>query len=435
VTCDSFVRRFRRDESGQTLVLAAIMLPVLIGFVGFAVDVGYAFDYKKQMQLAADSAAMAGAFAVKANGSISSTDLATLVTMDTANNGFTNGSGGIAVNVCRPAVDLTCPTTYTYAAGDNAVKVSISQTRDTFFTKILSFNSMTIGASAVAAKSNGSGNTSNIVILDTACENALSITGGNTLTLAGSIYVNACGNSAATVSGGGAVNAAGGTFIGCNGSGQCGNYVASGGSTWSPTPTLTQPQIADPLASLPEPTLTGSETNWGDVTTSGTQTVQPGIYTELKIPGGTVTMAAGTYFINGGKFEVSGGAQVSGTGVFIYGYNNALFSIANNATVVTLSAPTSGTYRGILYFQQRSNSKDAVVSGGATVNLDGVIYISNPSSKLTFSGGSSSGALASYTVLVVWELVMGGGGTFGTDFAAIGGSPLAGGTAGLALSE
>src|SRR6185436_18616613 len=87
----SFVTRLRQDDSGQTLVLAAVMFPVLIGCVGMAVDVGYAFDYRKQMQTAADSAAMAGAIAVKANQYINSTDLATVVTMDTANNGFTNG--------------------------------------------------------------------------------------------------------------------------------------------------------------------------------------------------------------------------------------------------------------------------------------------------------------------------------------------------------
>ncbi len=50
------VKRRRDGESGQMVVLAAVILPVLIGFVGLAIDVGYAFDYKWQMQSAADSA-------------------------------------------------------------------------------------------------------------------------------------------------------------------------------------------------------------------------------------------------------------------------------------------------------------------------------------------------------------------------------------------
>ena len=439
MTFDSFVKRLRRDESGQTLVLAAIMLPVLIGFVGFAVDVGYAFDYKKQMQLAADSASMAGAIAVKASGSISSGDLATVVTMDTAANGFTNGSGGIVVAVCRPGVDVDCPTTYAYTPGDHAVKVSISQAKETFFTKILSFNSMTIGATAVAAKANGSGNTSNVVILDTNCDTGLTLSGGNDLTVSGSVYVNACGPDAVKIGGGGDLTAAGGIFVGCNSAPTpvCGGYDASGGSAFSPLPSTGNPQIADPLGGLAEPTCTGAECTVMPDTKipGGVVTLTPGTYPGIEITDGTVTFAPGNYFINGGKLNFKNTATVLGSGVMFYAYNGAELSIANSGTTVTMSAPTSGTYKGIWYFQQRSNDSDAVVSGSATVNLDGVIYISNPGSKLTFSGGSSSGSLASYTVFVVWELVMGGGGVFNSDFSAIGGSPLAGGTAGLALSE
>jgi hypothetical protein len=82
-----------------------------------------------------------------------------------------------------------------------------------------------------------------------------------------------------------------------------------------------------------------------------------------------------------------------------------------------------------LWFQQRSNTKDATISGGATVNLNGVIYMANTSSKLTFSGGSSSGTNTLYTILVVQQLILGGGGNFHNDFSSIGGSPLPGGSA------
>jgi uncharacterized membrane protein len=155
----SFVKRLRRDESGQTLVLVAIMLPVVIGFVGFAVNVGYAFNYKKQMQMAADSAAMAGAYAVKAESSIESTALAYVIGIASGNHGFTNGSGGIVVSVCRPGVDVSCPTAFSYAAGDGAVKVTISQVKGTFFARMLDFNWTTTIASAVAARTTAGANT------------------------------------------------------------------------------------------------------------------------------------------------------------------------------------------------------------------------------------------------------------------------------------
>ena len=48
-------------ESGQILVLTALMLPVLIGAMALAIDAGEAYDYRKSMQTAADGAALAGA--------------------------------------------------------------------------------------------------------------------------------------------------------------------------------------------------------------------------------------------------------------------------------------------------------------------------------------------------------------------------------------
>ena len=200
----------------------------------------------------------------------------------------------------------------------------------------------------------------------------------------------------------------------------------------TPSTPTTGPQIADPLADLPTPTPTGTayatDPNVGSDTT-----LYPGIYNAgLTVTAGTATFTPGEYYINGGTLAFKNNATVLGDGVFFYAYNNANLVIANNTTTVTMSAPTSGTYRGIWYFQDRADTKDAVVSGGAVTNISGTIYISNPSSKLTYSGGSSSGSLAQYTIFVVWQFIIGGGGTFHNDFSGLGGSPLPGG---VALSE
>jgi len=430
---------FGRDESGQTLLLAAVMLPVLIGSVGMAVDIGYAFDYRQQMQMSADSGALAGAYAVDANVLVSSSDLAAVVDLDTAQNGFANGAGGVTITVCRPGVDIiSCPTIYTYLPTDKAVKVTISQPKATFFSRVLGLTSLTVGVSAVASSSSGGGGSdSNIVILDPTCKDgAFTASGSSDVAVNGSIYVNSCGSKGLTVSGGGAMVANGGITLGCNAMGTCGNYVASGGSTVAPMP-ATGPQIEDPLKDLPEPTPTG--TNYADPNiSSGTQTLDPGIYPGLTISGGTVTFNPGIYFIDGmgggKKLNLKNTATVLGDGVMFYLYNTAQLNIANTATTVTMSAPTSGTYRGIWLFQERANTKNPTVSGTATVNVDGTIYVSAPGTKLTFSGGSSSGTLASYTVFVVWNFTLSGGGTWNSDFSSIGGSPL-GGAKGVALAE
>ncbi len=55
---------FMKDENGQALVPAAIMFVVVLGFVGFAVDVGQMRLTERQMQIAADSAAMAASIEI-----------------------------------------------------------------------------------------------------------------------------------------------------------------------------------------------------------------------------------------------------------------------------------------------------------------------------------------------------------------------------------
>ena len=51
----------RRSESGQILMMSAVLLPVLLGMTGMAVDVGGYASHRRQLQNAADSIALAGA--------------------------------------------------------------------------------------------------------------------------------------------------------------------------------------------------------------------------------------------------------------------------------------------------------------------------------------------------------------------------------------
>ena len=58
------VMRARNGESGQSLVLVAIGLVVLIGILGLALDMGYLRYVRRELQTAADAAALAGAMDV-----------------------------------------------------------------------------------------------------------------------------------------------------------------------------------------------------------------------------------------------------------------------------------------------------------------------------------------------------------------------------------
>ena len=50
-----------RHRGGQILVLVALALFVLVGFVALAVDVGHIYRERRHMQNAADAGALAGA--------------------------------------------------------------------------------------------------------------------------------------------------------------------------------------------------------------------------------------------------------------------------------------------------------------------------------------------------------------------------------------
>ena len=53
--------RTGRRERGQILPIVALALVVMLGISAFAIDVGYAYYAKRQLQSATDAAALAGA--------------------------------------------------------------------------------------------------------------------------------------------------------------------------------------------------------------------------------------------------------------------------------------------------------------------------------------------------------------------------------------
>ena len=54
-------RSLRRDESGVIIIIAALMFPVLVAFMGLSLDFGLVFHWKRRQQRAADAAAIGAA--------------------------------------------------------------------------------------------------------------------------------------------------------------------------------------------------------------------------------------------------------------------------------------------------------------------------------------------------------------------------------------
>ncbi|HEV8536086.1 MAG TPA: pilus assembly protein TadG-related protein [Candidatus Limnocylindria bacterium] len=93
--------RFCRDERGQTLIVVALMLVVLLGFTGLVSDVAWYELNLMRVQRAADAAALAGVVYLPGNVSAA----VTAAKNESSKNGFTDGQNGVTVTAAPEALN------------------------------------------------------------------------------------------------------------------------------------------------------------------------------------------------------------------------------------------------------------------------------------------------------------------------------------------
>jgi uncharacterized repeat protein (TIGR01451 family) len=140
----------------------------------------------------------------------------------------------------------------------------------------------------------------------------------------------------------------------------------------------------DPLSGLSQPSLPGTTSTIATIN-NRSMTLSPGAYIDaLTITGNSnVTLLPGLYYFEHG-LTVSGNADLTGTGVTLYNAAGAI-NLAGNA-ILTISAPTTGTYAGIALFQNRADSNAIVANSNATLKLTGELY--SPDATLNLSGNA-----------------------------------------------
>ncbi len=403
-----------RKRTGQALLLTTVSMSLVFGTVGLAVDVGWAYYRREAAQAAADGAAMAIVRAAMINapsgiacgtnsvwcGTPAGTAADCPATAPTtasstfdnacmmaAANGFTT-SGNRRVSV--QANNTSSSPTVSGISTNYWAVVRVTDTPVGFFGSLIGkpFSS-TARATAAVVGGGGSG-AGCIYVLDPHASDSFDAGNNNTVTSQCGIYVNSdASNSteAMHVYGSAHVTATNGATVNVVGAVKTDNGgVISPSATKAPTP------AADPFASLPSPTpantcQNGTFTNW-----QPTQyTPAPGTYCTFQLGNGmNGQLSAGTYIINGGSFSIQGGSTLTATGgVLIYLTGGAYVNIANGANV-TLQAQSSGSYQGVLFYQDRtmSNPTGSNFAGGSTMNLQGSIYM--PHSLLTIDNGNQT---------------------------------------------
>jgi Flp pilus assembly protein TadG len=414
-----WARRIRRNSSGQTTVLVAAASVGLLAAVGLAADVGSLRNVHQHMQSAADSAAIAAVEGLQTSQS-SASDSALA---DAKTNGFEDGANGVSVTVENP------PQGGSYQGNANYVRVVISQPEPTYFLKLLGLDSVQVSASASAHMGNSPYCVYSLDPSASGSFGTLTTNGGATLSAKCGIIVDSSSSSAVSVNGVSVISA---TQIGIVGS-----YSLGGGSVMTPTPRTNIVPSDDPLKNLAEPmpsTCTPANTtlNIGNDTT-----LYPGTYCgtngkpAIKVASNAnVTFNPGLYIIDGGGIDLSGGGTITGDGVTIFntfdsqqGYG--AINITGSGTV-TLSAPTSGYYEGILFMDDRnapSSSSGSKIAGGSASVYNGVLYF--PQSSLTFTGNSVN--KGSYTILVGDKITLSGASQLNDDYSMLAdGSPIKG---------
>lgn len=406
------LRRFGKTDNGQALVLTGLVLVVLVLMAGLGVDVGFLRYQKQQMQKAADAAAIAGASAKVYGGAVVAAGKA-----DAAANGFTDGQNGISVAINNPP--LNGP-----SSGDsNYVEAIVSQAQPTFFMLAGGFSSVAVrGRSVASAAKSASGC---IYVLAPSGSGTLNVTGTVAITSACGILINSNDPAAFTKTGSGNVSA---TNVGI-----VGGLSLVGSGQVTPTPITGIAPFSDPLAGVPAPTPGTCTAQDGTLTGSAPHTLYQGTFCGgIKVTGsGGVTFNPGIYILEGGGLDVTGSGPLVGAGVTFYNTGNSTYpykpiSLAGSAGT-TLSAPTTGSLAGILFFQDRSivdccssvtaNSFNG--SGGAIYT--GALYF--PTTPLVYTGSTT---LNAYTILVAWTVNVVGSATISDNYSSLpgGASPI-----------
>ncbi|WP_271613658.1 pilus assembly protein TadG-related protein [Bradyrhizobium sp. CCBAU 51627] len=396
-------QQFARNQSGSYVIISALLMPVLVGTAGLGTEVGWWYYKHKDMQSAADSGAVSAATAVSAGG-----DLLSEANAVTANYGYANTVNNVTITVNNP------PATGNYTSNPQAIEVVVSQPQQRLLSALFGSDPVLITARAVALPNSGTGC---VLALNKSASPGVNVSGGNQLNL---IKCNLYSDSSASPS----LNVAGSASVSANQVGVVGDVSGTSNITaTNGVKTHVQP-IVDPYANVsppPEPSCTNAKIT---VNANGkTNSLSPGCYSgSITVnAGATLNLSPGIYYLDGANLSVAGNATITGTGVTLVftgsGSNWGTASIGSNA-IIDLTAPTSGSTRGIVMYGDRNMPVGTAfnLTGGGTQNFGGAIYL--PKANLSFSGGN--GASTSCTKIIADTMTFSGTSNLQVNCSALG---------------
>ena len=404
-------RRLWKDKRGNALLIATAFLPVLVGSAGLATDTIQWALWKRELQRAADSAAIAGVYdRVQNDGNSGQTNAA--VTKDL---GF-NQQTGMALVAGYPQVTFPGDD----ANGTNQVRVVLA------VKKRLAFSGMFMNAAPqIEAAATAAAVTSAMEICMLGLEKRASKSG---IIIAGNAGVSSdCSLFSNSESTNQSIDKNGNPSVTAPSMGAAGAIQKS--SSWNVGEYRPySPQIEDPFKDItPSPQeMKCAKKQQGnklvdqvlDETTDLSTAVdasgnKANCFSSLSVGSGkTLTLPSGTYYINGGDAFIQGALSCTACTIVLTNSDPTSTAIGNfkvNASAtVNMTAPTTGTYAGIAIFQDRrakdSNSANNQINGNSSSVINGSIYF--PNQELIYNGTGNTAAVC--TMFIAKRLIFSG---------------------------
>ena len=388
-----FLKKFWRRNDGAVLIYTAILLPIFIGFIALGLDVASWHLDKRNTQTMADAAALAAAYK---DASLDPQVLSVDPTVETAANdaallnGFDAGAGE-TITVNKP------PLFGDTVGNPDAIEVIIRTPLSLLLSALVNTDEKFASSRAVAGTSGGA---FCILTLGGTEPAAFSISGTTDLSMNCGIAIKSTDDKAFKISGSADLDV---TEICVEGGTQAGGNVDFLNAM--PEDNCDTPD--DPLANLDPPaedsdTCTCLETDFKISGNGGIHSLAPGVYCNgIDISGNSndIEFEPGEFILAGKGLKAAGGNNlIHGDGVVFYNTDNCGdeafgdIDFSGNNTV-NFSAPTSGPYAGVLFFNDRSvESTDAgkkfKLAGTVDSVFDGVVYY--PNAEVQFSGTVNS---------------------------------------------
>jgi Flp pilus assembly protein TadG len=446
--------RLAADQRGVALVIIGIALAVLLGFAGLAIDVAAWLNATRGMQAAADQAAYSAAVAGGASGCAQSTAALSRAGAVAGARGYVNGQNGTEVDA-------------TFTASKCAYTVTISQDQPMWFTRLFLSKAPRASATATARLAGKQSDLCVLAIDGTDPSESHTGSDSNALYVTGSTNVNVnCGvavdssslNSLEAGSNAASVSATDIYMVGddqATSNGYTPSVTSMGCSTCNPViPPNTilkhQLPVSDPYANRTIPDHDCASTATKSFTGG---TLNPATFCGGLSLSGTVTVNCGTYIVAGGALKIDSTAKITQSTTCSDGVTFILTNSAPGAndyatmtyngtpaSKLVLTAPTSGPYGGLVFFQDRqapnpntgnnnssntqcgSGAAQNSIAGGGSQAITGAIYF--PAQAVCYGGGSSSNNANKCTQLIAFNLNFVGNADLESQCSGVGISPM-----------